>query len=131
MFIDLDDFKEVNDDYGHDVGDNVLEIVAKRFYNAIRKSDIIGRVGGDEFILLLPQIGNVDAALKVAENLLQTLDHCINYNGVQLKLSCSIGVALLHEHGEDVDTLMRHADQAMYKAKNAGGNKICLASRTP
>ena len=127
MFVDLDDFKPVNDTFGHHAGDLLLQAVARRMQQCTRESDTVGRIGGDEFVVLLPAVAHADDALSVAEKIRAALAQpfCIEGYG-ELRVSCSIGVALFPEHGRDDITLSRNADDAMYHAKNRGNNAVQL-----
>ncbi|WP_429011899.1 diguanylate cyclase domain-containing protein [Aeromonas veronii] len=124
MFIDLDHFKPINDTFGHETGDILLNMVAERMSHCVRKQDLVARLGGDEFVILLPESG--DEVLAVADKLHQQLRHPFQLEGQELLISSSIGLALYPEHGEDAKTLMHHADQAMYQAKNRGRGRVCL-----
>ncbi|MCX7192249.1 MAG: diguanylate cyclase [Proteobacteria bacterium] len=126
MFIDLDEFKPVNDTYGHDVGDLLLKEVAKRIHGCIRESDTVSRVGGDEFIVLLPIIEAGGDAGEVAEKIRLALNQPFELAGYKLRISSSIGIAIYPEHGIDESTLLKNADTAMYDAKNNGRNTVRL-----
>lgn len=122
IFLDLDNFKWVNDTFGHGVGDRLLQIVAERLTAQLRESDTIARLGGDEFAVVLPGIGGAAAAELIAGKLLDTLAVPVEISGHQVVPRCSMGIALHPEHGADGEALMRYADLALYSAKNAGGN---------
>ncbi|WP_324042931.1 diguanylate cyclase domain-containing protein [Aeromonas dhakensis] len=125
LFIDLDHFKPINDTFGHETGDVLLNMVAERMRHCVRERDLVARLGGDEFVILLPDTG--DEALTVADHLHQRLRHPFRIDEEQeLRISSSIGVALYPEHGSDPKTLMHHADQAMYQAKGRGRGRVCL-----
>lgn len=124
MFIDLDKFKPINDEYGHAVGDVILKEAAKRMSYTIRSTDMVGRIGGDEFVVLLPSISCDKDALHVAEKIRRALAMSFDVDGMDLNISCSIGVALFPEHGTDEIELFKNADMAMYQAKSAGGDSI-------
>lgn len=124
LYIDLDRFKPVNDTYGHAAGDLVLQEVAVRMTGAIRASDCVGRIGGDEFVVLLQDVSGDDAVVGVAEKIRHALNQPIVVAGTALSISSSIGVAMYPEHGSDADELARHADSAMYLAKESGRNNI-------
>ena len=125
MFIDLDHFKPINDTFGHETGDVLLNMVAKRMRYCVREHDLVARLGGDEFVILLPDTS--DEALTIADHLHHSLRHPFRMSDEQeLRISSSIGIALYPEHGEDAKTLMHHADQAMYQAKNRGRGRVCL-----
>ncbi|WP_052452005.1 diguanylate cyclase domain-containing protein [Noviherbaspirillum autotrophicum] len=122
LFIDLDKFKPVNDTFGHEAGDLLLKQVARRLRDGLRESDTVARVGGDEFIVLLPQIESAQTAVRVAEKLLAALNVPFIIAGHEIGISASIGVAIYPEDGNDQEELMRAGDRAMYHAKeNAGG----------
>ncbi|MTI64298.1 GGDEF domain-containing protein [Methylophaga sp.] len=128
LFIDLDGFKTINDTYGHGVGDLLLKAVSDRVRLLLRTSDTLSRVGGDEFIVLLPEIAGRDNALHVAEKLLDALAQVFEVGGAQLQVSASIGLAIYPEHGNDDQTLLKHADIAMYEAKKLGKNNVQVFS---
>ncbi|NVN92648.1 MAG: EAL domain-containing protein [Desulfuromonadales bacterium] len=122
LFIDLDNFKVINDSLGHAIGDLLLCEVGKHLEAGIRKSDTIARTGGDEFVVVLEDIVTPAAAAFVAQNLLQDLATPFSIKGQQLFVSASIGIALYPDDGTDTDTLLKSADAAMYDAKEAGKN---------
>lgn len=124
MFLDLDRFKKINDTLGHHIGDSVLIEVARRLRSAMRTSDIVARLGGDEFVVLLPRIANINDGERVAEKVLGLFTEPLRIGPHELRVTPSIGLALYPQHGSDSITLMRHADLAMYRAKNAGRNRI-------
>ncbi len=122
-FCDLDDFKTINDTMGHAVGDRLLQIVADRIRECLRASDKVARVGGDEMLLLLDGVGELNSAVAVAEKVRQAVASPVQINGYQVPGSVSIGVTLADEH-DDVDALAARADRAMYRAKQAGRNRV-------
>jgi len=123
MYIDLDKFKPVNDTHGHGVGDLLLKAVAKRIQDCLRKSDTAGRIGGDEFIVLLPKIDTQQDTLNVAEKIRFSLDQPFELPGYpNIHISSSIGIAIYPEHGSDEIQLSKNADTAMYFAKKSGRN---------
>lgn len=126
LFLDLDRFKQVNDMLGHDRGDELLQKVATDILVCLRQSDTVARVGGDEFTVLLPRIGQEDEAAKVAQKIVQTLDHPWIIAGQEFHVTGSIGIAVFPDDGEDSETLLKHADTAMYRAKEQGKNKYQL-----
>ena len=126
MFLDLDKFKPVNDQYGHGVGDQLLQEAARRMQNCVRESDTVARMGGDEFVVLLRSITHTQDALCVAEKLRHSLEQPFLLAGQSLAISASIGVALFPAHGADQISLTHAADSAMYQAKEAGRNRAQL-----
>lgn len=122
LMLDLDEFKKVNDTYGHNIGDQLLKGVANRLLNMFRKGDTIARWGGDEFILLLPEIRQTEVAKNVAERILHSFNKPFEFDGLKIAITASIGVALFSDDGPDADTLIKNADIAMYHAKDAGRN---------
>ncbi|WP_302142334.1 sensor domain-containing protein [Halomonas alkalicola] len=127
MFIDLDNFKQINDTHGHAAGDRVLQILAARLQSALRSSDLCGRIGGDEFLSLLYGVSDADTATRIAVQVLQQLVEPITLGELPLLPSCSIGIALSSRHGREISELVRHADEAMYRVKQSGRNGVCLA----
>ncbi len=117
VYLDLDDFKPINDRYGHETGDCLLQAIAKRLADTMRQSDTVSRVGGDEFIICVEQIKSEQDALAAARKVSGALKQPFQILGQQIEASASIGVAVYPEHGRDAVTLLRHADQAMYTAK--------------
>lgn len=124
LFIDLDRFKNINDSLGHVVGDSLLQAVGTRLSKNTRATDTVSRQGGDEFIVLLGDIESHEAAMNVAYKMVELLEEPYEVSGHLLACTASIGVAIFPDHGRDVDTLMRHADMAMYSAKDGGRNTV-------
>jgi len=129
MFIDLDHFKAVNDQHGHEAGDAVLQEVAHRLRRCVRRVDTVSRLGGDEFVVLLADIGGVDQAAHVAATIMQSVARPIEAEVGTLSLSVSIGIAICPSDGEDPKTLLRHADVAMYHAKESGRSEFHFFSQ--
>ncbi|HOI75061.1 MAG TPA: MASE3 domain-containing protein [Syntrophales bacterium] len=123
MVLDLDRFKEVNDTLGHALGDQLLVEVSGRLRQAVRESDTVARLGGDEFVVFLPEIRKEKAALVVAEKIVESLGMDFVLEGHPVHTSASVGIARFPEDGKDGRTLLRKADEAMYRAKEAGGNR--------
>lgn len=130
LFFDLDKFKPVNDSYGHAVGDALLVAVGQRVASCLRESDTLARVGGDEFVVLLPRCADIDDARTVAENILAQLSRPFTVENHVLQISGSIGCAMFPDHGLDGEALLRCADRAMYEAKNHGRSRVRIARRT-
>lgn len=125
-FLDLDNFKEINDQYGHDRGDQVLVEVANAIRAILRGQDTVARIGGDEFVLLLTELDSQDTLLEVVGRVLEVVHNPIVLGGDEHHLSASIGIALYPELKRSADELLRYADQAMYRAKQSGRNQYCL-----
>ncbi len=117
MFIDLNGFKQVNDNFGHDAGDAIIRICAERLSGCLRRSDSVARMGGDEFTLLLQNIANNTDVAHIAEKVIRAIEMPADINGHEVVVGCSIGIAIYPQAGRDADTLLKHADMAMYKAK--------------
>ena len=127
MMFDLDKFKPVNDTFGHEIGDLLLKEVANRTLAVLqRSSDTLARLGGDEFVVLLPQIDALSNAESIAEKIRRTLVEPFYIEGHTLAISCSIGIAIIPEHGENELDLMKNADDAMYLSKSHGRNCVTL-----
>jgi diguanylate cyclase (GGDEF)-like protein/PAS domain S-box-containing protein len=124
LFFDLDRFKPINDTYGHQVGDRMLQEVANRLKNSVREEDVVGRIGGDEFVALLTGIRNQKDIGRAATHLLENLRKPYVIGDVQLDTSPSIGISLYPNDGKNIDELIRHADAAMYHAKESGRNRF-------
>ncbi len=122
LFVDLDNFKAVNDTRGHAVGDWLLQESAGRLAGCIREADTVARFGGDEFTLILQDIGGADDAAKVAQKIVSTLSEPFFAEGGDIFIGASVGLTLYPDDGHDTETLIRHADMAMYRAKEAGRN---------
>ncbi|WP_395770585.1 diguanylate cyclase domain-containing protein [Arenimonas sp.] len=126
MFIDMDNFKYINDRFGHGIGDRLLQEFGKRLTVTLRKSDFVARVGGDEFVILLRGIQQPERILAIAEKLFATLSEPYQIDGKVMKASASIGAAIYPEHGLDLIALERSADHAMYDSKRKGKNMISI-----
>jgi diguanylate cyclase (GGDEF)-like protein len=127
IFIDLDKFKPINDNHGHAVGDLLLQQVALRLREVTRVSDTVGRIGGDEFVVLMGELPETTIALKLAEKIRQLIAQPFVLNGLELSISCSIGVAFYPDDGENEESLIKSADKAMYHAKDCGRNSVYQA----
>ncbi|MGK5056821.1 EAL domain-containing protein [Janthinobacterium sp. LB2P49] len=121
LFVDLDRFKHVNDALGHHVGDALLQSVSARLLQLVREGDTVSRLGGDEFVVILNSIGDTASIGALLDTrLIPAMRQPHLVEGSELYVSCSVGVAIYPDHGDDMDTLMRHADAAMYQAKSGG-----------
>ncbi|MDP2505626.1 MULTISPECIES: bifunctional diguanylate cyclase/phosphodiesterase [unclassified Oceanobacter] len=124
VYLDMDQFKRINDSMGHDAGDQLLQEAAKRLSNCVRDRDTVSRIGGDEFTILLTDIKQTSDVLAVAEKLLSTLNRPVRIKGQDITTSVSIGITLTPQDSSDPNTLMKNADLAMYRAKELGRNNI-------
>lgn len=129
LYLDLDKFKQVNDTLGHSVGDLLLQDVARRLRHCVRESDTVGRVGGDEFLVLLNGATLPEQAVSIAEKIRIALGQPFELAGRIVHIAPSIGIALYPEHGGDYKQLIRYADEAMYDAKKTGGNRSLVSAR--
>ena len=130
LFIDLDRFKPVNDRYGHAAGDKILKITAERMRHTLRPEDIVGRLGGDEFIVILPGLKRETDALKVVERILRAIEKPIEIeNHVRASVTASIGLSRFPVDGTSSEALIDRSDMAMYRVKGSGGNafELCRA----
>ena len=128
VFIDIDGFKEVNDQHGHAIGDQLLQNIAKRLQDSVRKSDTVGRLGGDEFLLVLNKTHTDANVHLIANKLRKVIAKPYLIAGLNLQVSSSIGIACYPDNGEQAIDLVQYADQAMYLAKNNGGDRVVLYS---
>lgn len=130
MFIDVDNFKQINDTYGHEAGDKVLVQVAEILTAATRKNDIVARYGGDEFLILLPQINAPDNYKIVVSKILRAKRNALLSNGVSVQICLSVGVSFYPQDGDTVDQLIVKADRAMYIAKKSEGDNWYYPAET-
>lgn len=126
MFLDLDDFKAINDSLGHDAGDELLIKVSQQIKSALRESDIVGRLGGDEFIILVNRNVDVDAIVTIANKVLAAINQPLVIAGHTLQTGVSIGITTYPADGKSTDALMKNADSAMYESKHLGRNTFCF-----
>ena len=126
MFLDIDQFKLVNDTCGHDVGDRLLKSTAERLLDCLLKTDSAARIGGDEFVVLLPSVNDEQEARISAEKILHAINQPFDLPGINFPITVSIGVAVYPDHGDDEKRLLMNADIAMYHAKKSGRNNVKL-----
>ena len=126
LFIDLDNFKYVNDSMGHDVGDRLLKIIARKLNESVRKGDTVSRWGGDEFTVLLPNVKRISGIFKLCERILNEKFKNVVIEGQELHITASIGISIYPQDGDTADQLIKNADAAMYKSKELGKNQFHL-----
>ncbi|WP_176706704.1 putative bifunctional diguanylate cyclase/phosphodiesterase [Paenibacillus hemerocallicola] len=126
LFLDLDRFKRINDTLGHSVGDQLLKTIAERLVSCLRGSDTIARIGGDEFVVLLCGMAHAEDSVAIAQNMIQSLTSPIFLGRHELYVTVSVGISFYPNDGRDAHTLIKHADQAMYRAKDQGRNNYQL-----
>ncbi len=124
-YLDLDGFKPINDNFGHDAGDQVLKIVAKRLLDVVRNNDTVARLGGDEFVILFGDIEKVDDCERLLDRVLLEISQPMQLENTLVQVTASIGVTLFPQDDVEPELLLKHADQAMYKAKKSGKSKYC------
>jgi diguanylate cyclase (GGDEF)-like protein/PAS domain S-box-containing protein len=126
MFIDIDDFKKVNDTYGHDAGDKVLQMVAQTIQKNFRRSDVVGRWGGEEFLAILVQVNSTKSILKIAEKIRMLIEHSrLDIDNHHISVTVSIGAVLLSDE-DTIETVINRADQLMYQSKTNGKNRVTI-----
>ncbi|MYL69505.1 diguanylate cyclase [Halobacillus litoralis] len=126
LFFDLDNFKQINDRYGHQIGDELLVIFTKRLSRGLRKTDTLSRLGGDEFVILLSGLADINHPRQVADRMLDRVLRPIHLQGCEIEISVSIGVSIYPEHGVDEGELLTNADRALYKAKENGRSCVSV-----
>ncbi len=124
MFVDLDEFKSVNDRYGHEQGDMLLKMVGKRLKNCLRQSDVIARIAGDEFTIVLENLSCADDAARVADKIIREIGCPFTILGLTVMVSVSVGISLYPANGDNPDILLSRADEAMYQVKKTGKNNF-------
>ena len=127
MYLDLDGFKQINDTLGHDAGDTLLSMVAARLVAAVRQEDTVARLGGDEFVIALWELSHADDVAKLASKVIQAVSQPFSIQGRGVSMTVSVGVGIYPAHGEEVETLMKSADLALYEAKRTGKNNYRIA----
>lgn len=130
FFLDLDNFKGINDGQGHSFGDFLLSTVGKRLKSMVRETDFVGRVGGDEFVAFLNSFANETLVIERAQMILESIAREYVHSLGRAKISCSIGMALYPQHGNDFESLYQNADKALYHAKGIGKNRASIYSNT-
>jgi two-component system cell cycle response regulator len=130
MYLDLDGFKQINDTLGHDAGDTLLCLVAARLVAAVRQEDTVARLGGDEFVITLCELCHVDSVAKLVSKVIQAVSQPYSIQDCGVSMTVSVGVGIYPTHGEEVETLMKSADLALYEAKHTGKNDYRIAVRT-
>jgi diguanylate cyclase (GGDEF)-like protein len=129
LVMDLDRFKDINDSYGHLIGDELLKLVAGRLNHRLRESDLVTRLGGDEFAVLMQDVEHPEDAAILASDIIQNLNEPCQLNGgLELQVGASIGISLYPDHGVTAETLLQHADSALYQAKKEGRGRFCYFS---
>ncbi|MCD6432412.1 MAG: GGDEF domain-containing protein, partial [Sulfurimonas sp.] len=124
LFIDLDHFKEINDSFGHEIGDKVLVEIASRFRHTLREEDTVSRLGGDEFTVIIENLKSSNFASKLAQKLIDTTKKPMVIDKHNLFVTCSIGISIYPKDAQEDRMLLHSADSAMYKAKEAGKNRF-------
>jgi diguanylate cyclase (GGDEF)-like protein len=128
MYLDLDDFKQINDTLGHAAGDMLLNRVATRLLASVRKEDTVARLGGDEFLIVLWELSHADGVHKPVSKVLHAVSQPYKIQGDSVNITVSAGVSIYPLHGEEGETLIKSADQALYEAKRAGKNDYFIAA---
>ena len=124
MFVDLDGFKEINDQHGHDIGDLVLKMTAGRIKTEIRETDTVARIGGDEFVIILSSLPETAIAERIAATVIAQVARPLQIKDIEVEITASIGISLYPEHGTTAEKLIRSADKAMYQVKREGKNSF-------
>ncbi|OGR08459.1 MAG: diguanylate cyclase response regulator [Deltaproteobacteria bacterium RIFOXYD12_FULL_50_9] len=130
MYLDLDGFNQINNTSGHDAGDTMLKMVAARLVKAVRQEDTVARLGGDEFVIVLWKLTHADDVAKLATKVIKAISQPFSINDSCLSMTVSVGVSIYPTHGEEVETLMKSADLALYEAKRTGKNNFSIATPT-
>ena len=130
MLLDLDYFKEINDTFGHNIGDQLLQVVGQRLITLVREEDVVARMGGDEFMILLQEVEHANDVLMTSRKIVESLRYPFVLGGQELHITTSLGAAVYPEDGEDINTLLKNADIAMYRVKEKGRNDYQLYSQS-
>ena len=128
LYLDLDFFKAVNDQHGHDIGDLLLQEVGKRLSCLVREADTVARLGGDEFAIIIESLAEPANVAVVAEKCVDALSLPFLLGGIECRIGCSIGVAIYPDDATTDDGLLKKSDDAMYEAKRTGRNRVCFAA---
>jgi two-component system cell cycle response regulator len=128
MYLDLDGFKLINDTLGHDAGDTLLQMVADRLVAAVRQEDTVSRLGGDEFVIGLSELNHADGVVNLVSKVIEAVAQPYSIQGSNVNMTASVGVGIYPTHGEQVESLMKSADIALYEAKQAGKNAYRIAA---
>ena len=131
LFVDIDDFKYINDKYGHDAGDNILLMIASKIRRCLREVDTVSRLGGDEFAVILTEIKDIETTVETAQRIIDAVAKPMLYEGAEMKVTASVGIALYPEDATNVSELLSHADMAMYQAKQQGKNHYMFYREMP
>jgi len=126
IFLDLDGFKAINDTYGHHMGDDLLIYIANILTSSLRKSDMVSRLGGDEFTIILGDIESDKEVINIAQNIINEINKDIIINHEIIHLGASIGISIYPNHSQNIETLIKYADRMMYTSKNNGKNRVTL-----
>jgi diguanylate cyclase (GGDEF)-like protein len=130
VYLDLDGFKEINNTLGHGTGDALLKMVAARLVETVREEDTVARMGGDEFVIALWRVDTADNAATLALKVIKAVSRPYEIEGHSVTITTSAGIGFYPDHGEDMDSLMKSADLALYEAKHAGKNAYRISKRT-
>lgn len=122
LFIDIDNFKMINDNFGHDAGDNILQVTASKIRQCLREIDTVSRLGGDEFAVILSEVKNNDTTIETAKRIIEAVSSPIVHDEIEMNITASIGIALYPDDATNISELLSHADAAMYEAKQKGKN---------
>ena len=130
VYLDLDGFKQINNTLGHGAGDALLKMVAGRLVATVREEDTVARLGGDEFLIAMWYVSAIDDATTLTLKVIEAVSQPYDIEGHTVSITTSAGIGIYPVHGEDMDTLMKSADRALYEAKRAGKNAYRISNRT-